>query len=100
MKKIGCCSCFWLLLSFSAVGCKQTSFEKKKKRWGILETVVSDCLKNFFQKKKQKPTAMQKKKSCKKGGRNPPLQRTSETAAAATECNQQFQQLTTAVPSS
>jgi hypothetical protein len=47
MKKISCC---WLLLSFSAVGCKQTSFEKKKQRWGILQTVVSDCFKKLFSK--------------------------------------------------
>ncbi len=52
MKNISCCWC-WLLLSFSAVGCKQTSFEKKKKRWGTLQTVVSDYFKNFFRKKKQ-----------------------------------------------
>lgn len=51
MKNISCCC--WLLLSFSAVGCKQTSFEKKKKRWGTLQTVVSDYFKNFFRKKKQ-----------------------------------------------
>jgi hypothetical protein len=47
MKKISCCSCCWLLLSFSAVGCKQTSFEK---RWEILQTVVSDSFKKKISK--------------------------------------------------
>jgi len=74
--------------------------KRKKNDGGLYKRSFQTISKTFFGRKNKKPTAMQKKKSCKEGGRNPPLQRTSETAAAATECNQQFQQLTTAGPSS
>jgi hypothetical protein len=76
--------------------------EWKKKTMGDSTNGRFRLFQKLFSKEKQKLTAVQKKKSCKEGGRNPPLQRTSETAAAAaaTECNQQFQQLTTAGPSS
>jgi hypothetical protein len=51
MKKISCCCC-WLLLSFSAVGCKQTSFEMEKKNdGGFYKRSFQTVSKTFLKRK-------------------------------------------------